>query len=282
MAAKYCYRNKFGYCSQENFCRYIHTSDICEDENCLKIQCNKRHPRECSYFSQFQRCKFSNCAYKHIKKFSEKDVQELIKRVVKLETNYNQDKTANKTLSKSEVELENLKKEVLNLKIKVEELTSKLNDSNVTQTEESFLESTSIDMDMSLQTLIRVNSGWKCDYCDKVVKSDKGLKKHMKFMHGFKCDFCGQRFQEKNEIENHWSEMHKAFKTFDLHDFDGYLCEICYEKEMEGITEPNGIRPYSGEKATIDKADEYDVDELNEHLETVHNVKKKKYNLRKN
>ena len=88
--------------------------ETCENENCLKIQCNKGHPRECSYFDQFQICNFFNCAYKHNMKFSEKYVQEWIKRVAKLETKYNQDKTTKKTVNQSEIELENLKKEVLN------------------------------------------------------------------------------------------------------------------------------------------------------------------------
>ena len=48
------------------------------------------------------------------------------------------------------------------------------------------------------------------------------------------------------------------------------------------MTEQSGIRPSSGMKATVYMADEYDVDELNENLETVHIVKKKtEYNLRK-
>ena len=45
--------------------------------------------------------------------------------------------------------------------------------------------------------------------------------------------------------------------------------------QQEGVTE------HSGMNAMVNKAAEYDVDELNEHFETVHNVKKTKYNLRK-
>ena len=44
--------------------------------------------------------------------------------------------------------------------------------------------------------------------------------------------------------------------------------------QQEDITE------HSGMKAKVDKAEDYDVDELNELLETVHNAKKTKYNLR--
>ena len=115
-------------------------------------------------------------------------------------------KTVNETVNKHPIKLENLKKEVLSLTTKVEDLTNKLNDIIVTQTEESVLESTTIVMDMSLQTLIRVNRGWNCNYCDKVVKSDKDLKKHINFINGFKCDFCGQRGKNESEIENNWKE----------------------------------------------------------------------------
>ena len=47
----------------------------------------------------------------------------------------------------------------------------------MTLAEETFLENTTMDM-------------------IKVVKSNKSLKKHIKFMHGFKCDFCEQRFKK--------------------------------------------------------------------------------------
>ena len=98
-------QNKFGYCNEEHFCRYIHTSETCDNENCLKIHCNERHPQTCSYFNQFQKCNFSICAYELTKKFSEKNVQELMKRVANLEAIYYQDKNANETDNKDQTEL---------------------------------------------------------------------------------------------------------------------------------------------------------------------------------
>ena len=87
-------------------------------------------------------------------------------------------------------------------------------------------------------------------------------------------DFCGQWFHKETEIEDHWTE---AFKTFARYDFAGYICEICYEKEMQ----QEDITDHREATDVVDKADKYDVHELNEHLETVYDVKKTKYYLLK-
>ena len=60
---------------------------------------------------------------------------------------------------------------------------------------------------MSLEKLIRVNSGFKCNFCETNIHTEKGLKRHMKLWHGFQCDFC--------EI------------CFDWFTDDGYTCTIC-------------------------------------------------------
>ena len=55
-------------------------------------------------------------------------------------------------------------------------------------------------------------------------------------MHGFICDFCEQRFKLESKFEDHWKEVHNAFKSVHSvgrHNFDGYICEICYKKENQ-------------------------------------------------
>ena len=41
--------------------------NYCENQNCEMDTCSKRHPRICTYFQNYQRCKFGTfCAYRHI------------------------------------------------------------------------------------------------------------------------------------------------------------------------------------------------------------------------
>ena len=60
---------------------------ICTDENFEMSKCNKRHPKECRFYNQFQRCKFYNCSYKHVNPPSHMDIQELRNQIKNLERN---------------------------------------------------------------------------------------------------------------------------------------------------------------------------------------------------
>ena len=62
-----CKYNKYGYCRFKEHCRNYHVKDLCETKDCEIESCNKRHPKICSYYQQYRRCKFgSYCAYRHI------------------------------------------------------------------------------------------------------------------------------------------------------------------------------------------------------------------------
>ena len=61
-----CLFNKFGHCKFQANCRKRHVETICEREYCEILNCNQRHPRECSYYRHFNRCKFgSYCSFTH-------------------------------------------------------------------------------------------------------------------------------------------------------------------------------------------------------------------------
>ena len=61
-----CRFYKFGYCKFRNNCRSRHVDILCENENCDINSCENRHPRVCSFYWDFGRCKFSPCSYKHV------------------------------------------------------------------------------------------------------------------------------------------------------------------------------------------------------------------------
>ena len=66
--------------------------NICDKEECEVRKCLKRHPRECSYYREFKRCKFgSYCSFVHktskddeIKKLK-KDLNDVKSRLEKIE-----------------------------------------------------------------------------------------------------------------------------------------------------------------------------------------------------
>ena len=86
MAQLVCQYSKYVHCKKgRNYCKSIHFSEICEEDNCETYNCDKRHPKECNNFSQFQKCVFFNCSYRHISPPTNKDIQELRNRIKDLE-----------------------------------------------------------------------------------------------------------------------------------------------------------------------------------------------------
>ena len=61
-----CRYNKYGYCRFKDTCRNRHIDEICDDSQCVRDSCQKRHPRSCVFYQAYKRCKFgSECKYRH-------------------------------------------------------------------------------------------------------------------------------------------------------------------------------------------------------------------------
>ena len=64
--ATVCSYFKYGFCKYGSTCRRQHIVEKCENENCDKINCEKRQPHMCRYYQQYRRCRFGEfCAYEH-------------------------------------------------------------------------------------------------------------------------------------------------------------------------------------------------------------------------
>ena len=64
-----CPHHIYGYCKFRSHCKFNHVEDICTDVSCDIQKCFRRHPKECSYYREFNYCKFGlYCAYLHKKK----------------------------------------------------------------------------------------------------------------------------------------------------------------------------------------------------------------------
>ena len=76
-----CLKNKYGYCKFGASCNSKHVKEECENQECRKWNCEKRHPKECWWYSRFRKCQFSNCAYKHKDKYETKLFLEISKKI---------------------------------------------------------------------------------------------------------------------------------------------------------------------------------------------------------
>ena len=83
---KLCIKNQFGYCKYNRQCLLKHVDIVCENPECQISKCNLRHPKECLWFQDYQRCKFQICAYRHDRNINfRKDVKILNYKSKKLE-----------------------------------------------------------------------------------------------------------------------------------------------------------------------------------------------------
>ena len=65
-AENLCLYNKFGFCKFRDTCKFRHVQEKCENSDCEVNNCQRRHPKECRYWRDFNRCKFGDyCLYKH-------------------------------------------------------------------------------------------------------------------------------------------------------------------------------------------------------------------------
>ena len=108
-----CRYNKFGYCKFSDKCRFRHNNILCSDKNCNVFQCEKRHPKKCTFHRDFGRCKFTTyCRYSHEK---QNDVIENNEKIKELENrlhaveNKKNDKNGDK-IKKLETKLEDINK----------------------------------------------------------------------------------------------------------------------------------------------------------------------------
>ena len=210
-----CLRNKFGYCKFNKNCQYRHNNKNCESGNCDGKDCDKRHPKECWWYDQFKRCKFTFCAYKHVKKeysndfnakifdlewkIKEKDVEMKIQmeKIKELETKVQQNEL--------ESRVKHLEKFVVLLQEKLEKKEkdhSYLAQWNPEETGWTILD-----------PLVRRKSfEHKCEECDYIGRNPSRLKLHIEVKHMHLCAICpehaNQLFKTKEELDTHTNIVH--------------------------------------------------------------------------
>jgi len=217
-----CLRNKFGYCKYNKACQFKHNNNNCEKADCNKQSCEERHPKECWWFRQYNRCKFMYCSYKHtvVPSFSSRSseihekIETLEKQIKEKEIQINlQEKKIKDIESKQnendlETRMKNVERFVLKLQNKFEKEESESSDYGRYDPQKAGWG--------VFDPLIRRKSlELKCEQCDYVGRNSTRLKAHIEVLHTYPCTMCQLdeevyiKFETKDELLRHKSLFHE-------------------------------------------------------------------------
>ena len=205
-APNVCTYYKFGHCKFRDNCKHQHIHEVCENSSCNVITCMLRHPKECKFYMEHNRCKFSEwCDFAHIEK----------------ENSFEKLKHENKSILGKLSEFENLliqkdvkfydfEKQIIEKNTKIEELNSKVEE--IEKNVKKLLE-TMLNHDRKLKSIPEVIK-FQCSKCNFESVSDHGLKVHIKRKHTVMntdvfpkmCELCERKFENIKEMKKHMKE----------------------------------------------------------------------------
>ena len=163
MESNVCKFNQFGFCKFTINCRKQHIEIICDDENCEKITCEKRHPIECRFYNIYKRCKFGEfCRYKHCSKSTEES-NTLNQKIDHLENIVRNNKTVIDDLSRKIVELEFILKRMSSDRVNCNE---KAVEDDIS----------AIDIEENVTAVV----DFSCELCGEYFEIETSLQNHMK------------------------------------------------------------------------------------------------------
>ena len=200
-----CRYYKFWFCKYSEKCRFPHVKEECENEDCEVRSCYLRHPKICSYYRDYRRCKFGEWgSFKHVEK-TKINEKEIFAKLDKLEK-----------LVKEKDYIIN----ILSNKIKVIEEKLYIN----TESANEFTENESCEKEIREETI----EFFKCDECKFESNSKKGLHIHKRKKHGekFNCDVCDRVFDSETEGKIH-KKTHSFRSRFVNTKMEEQICEKC-------------------------------------------------------
>ena len=197
-AQNVCKYFKYGFCKFRSYCKAKHVDEICTDLACTIEVCNKRHPRECSYFREYGRCKFGTfCCYRHIASINNQSIIDMVESTV--------DEVKNLRLEIDKLtELVNAKsQEIDNLNKKIYEQETKIN--SVRSIEEKCENADKRIKDLGDNYFILLHS------VDDLEKSVKTIQMYFnRRKPNFTCSFCGAVCQDDSTLRNHLLNVHNT------------------------------------------------------------------------
>ena len=238
MKQSICRKFKHGYCKYGDKCHFRHVKEICNDDNCSVFACEKRHPKNCNFFREYGKCKFTiYCAYKHEKRNSVNDNAGKIKNMeIKLKVMEEKMKETDPT-EEFDKKIEAFENKLNTLVTVIEEkdcIISKL-EKRLSSMEKAS-ENKCIEIKKSLSNvqenyeslrnkLQKENDQLTCELCEFTTTSIKGLKTHVKRKHTSKfpvqCELCDDELKNKRILKNHMISHTYKSENFVL------KCEEC-------------------------------------------------------
>ena len=201
-----CLYNKFGYCKYRETCKLRHVKELCSERDCEIDKCCRRHPRECRFYRDYNRCKFGEfCFFTHLV-----TQQKVVMSDVKAE----RIETKLKTLEKQN---EEMSEKILKLMNNIDEKTFEVKNLEIKITN---LEKESHDKITNIENLGKKVKEVEENYfilvhaVDDLEKTTNFLKHNLPSKpQKFTCNICGQEFQNESTMRNHIRRSHGTFKT---------------------------------------------------------------------
>ena len=248
-----CLFNKFGYCKYKEVCRKHHINDICSDSSCDFLTCRLRHPKLCNWYSEYGRCKFQPCAFRHEEK--ENDIKKILeenskvmskleaveKSLAELEAKEKETFVNIEKLEQVQKSVEENEKRIKEIEIifenKFDSLENKINTlTKCLGEKDSIIENLRIKLVTKSQThLLEIEERFGkierrayvlektklgnefCDFCGEEFDSKSNMNEHIRYTHTFACEICGSSFKTLTDLETH---MHTCEK------FDCDRCKV--------------------------------------------------------
>ena len=192
----------------------MHVNEACQNPECEIKTCNMRHPRICTYFRDYRRCKFGEyCSFKH----EENNIGNII----------SDNQRTNDRLSEIEIllkEKDNLANilDTLNEKIadldkylekqdnKIEELEKKIDDMGEkivtleSKKAENQFEDRIAKIERKVYVIEKTNAGNEfCENCGEEFEEDDELNIHIRDTHTFECNLCEIRLGNNEDLYKH-------------------------------------------------------------------------------
>ena len=254
-----CQHNQTGFCKYRQQCKKEHVNEICPNiEICNDATCILRHPKTCKAFEDLCKCKFVNCAYRHINNRTntkieglENAVLELRLEIVKLGNNIIED--CSQKIGFLDRDIKALRYDINQLSKNIKSTELLLNKLNEKETWESpDINKKPVTMKITtarketMKNIIDANSGesqkhdFQCHQCDFVCLKNETLMKHINTKHGdqietkvskSKCSICDDKFVTKAEYQKHKEEHIEEIEGLDISTLTNghnlFECNLC-------------------------------------------------------
>lgn len=250
-----CKHNQTGFCKFRQDCKKYHVNEICPNiEICKDTKCTLRHPKTCQTFEVLGKCKFANCAYRHLSNSTnqkveclEKVVEELMVEIVKLGQSIKKDdnqkiEVLDRDLKALICDINQLTNYIKNIELLLKRRMRKrlcrlmTKKDTIEESKNPILKGSSSDKE-------KVN--FQCHHCDFECENKVTLNKHTNTKHALnesdkefavsynksECSLCDDNFQSAAEFRSHIKDHMEEIENMDIasltNGHDLFECNLC-------------------------------------------------------